>query len=109
MVDVDVDWAVSSIDAPWVIIMASYYETTSSGQTTKARDMLRACERINRINSRNRENRAFVNFVDGVGWLARRRDFERLVKECHYFINLKNLDLLESIILKHVPRRYGKT
>jgi hypothetical protein len=104
IVDVDVDWAVPGVDNPWVIVMVSYQETTSSGQTTKARDMYNAYDRICRSNSRNRENRAFVNFVDGVGWLARRTDFERLVNECHYFLNLKNLDMLEGIVLRHVPK-----
>ena len=48
----------------------------------------------------------FVNFVDGGGWLARKRDFERLVDQCHYFVNLQHLDMLESIVRKHVPARY---
>nr|HID14316.1 hypothetical protein [Anaerolineae bacterium] len=86
--------------------MSSFQETTSSGQTTKAKDMLAASERIRRSNSRYGENRAFVNFVDGGGWLARKRDLERLVEHCHYFINLQYLDMLEAIVLKHVPERY---
>lgn len=102
IIDVDVDWAVPSIEDPCVIIMVSYQETTSSGQTTKTRDMLNAFNRVRTSNSRNREDRAFVNFVDGVGWLARKADFKRLVDECHYFLNLKNLDMLEGIALKHV-------
>jgi hypothetical protein len=57
-------------------------------------------------NSRYGENRAFVNFADGGGWLARRRDFQRLVENCHYFINLRHLDLLEPIVITHVPQRY---
>ena len=104
IVDVNVDWAIPGIEDPWVIIMVSYQETTSSGQTTKARDMLSAYNRICTSNSRNREKRAFVNFVDGVGWLARRTDFERLVNECHYFLNLKNLNMLEGIILKYIQK-----
>lgn len=39
--------------------MSSFQETTSSGQTTKARDMLSAYERVQHNNSRHRENRAF--------------------------------------------------
>lgn len=61
---------------------------------------------IRTSNSRHKEDRAFVNFADGGGWLARRRDFERLVRECDYFINLKHLAMLENIILKHVPEKY---
>jgi len=80
---VDIDFAIPSLQDPWVIIMSSFQETTSSGQTTKARDMLAAYTRINESNSRFGENRAFVNFVDGGGWLARKRDLERLVDQCH--------------------------
>ncbi len=102
-VDTNIDFAVPTLEDPWIIIMSSFQETTSSGQTTKARDMLSAYERIKRVNSRNREDRVFVNFVDGGGWLARKGDFERLVQQCDYFINLNNLSMLDSIILKHYP------
>ncbi|MFQ6044318.1 MAG: DpnII family type II restriction endonuclease [Candidatus Poribacteria bacterium] len=106
IIETDIDFAVPNVEDPWVIIMSSFQETTSSGQTTKAKDMLSAYERVCRINSRYRENRAFVNFVDGGGWLARKRDLERLVEHCHYFINLQHLDMLEVIVLQHVPEKY---
>lgn len=109
LINVDMDFAIPSLQDPWVIIMSSFQETTSSGQTTKARDMLSAYTRINESNSRFGENRAFVNFVDGGGWLARRRDFERLVDQCHYFINLHYLTMLEEIIVAHVPKAYFST
>jgi len=109
IIDTDIDFAVPSLEDPWVIVMSSFQETTSSGQTTKARDMLSAYLRVLEHNSRNRENRAFVNFVDGGGWLARKRDLARLVDQCHYFINLQNLDMLEAIVLKHVPTRYKQS
>ncbi len=70
--------------------------------------MLLAYERVRRTNSRYGEQRAFVNFVDGGGWLARKRDLERLVENCHYFINLNHLEMLESIVLKHVPKKLMK-
>ena len=106
LIDTDIDFAVPNLEDPWVIIMSSFQETTSSGQTTKARDMLNAYIKVIQRNSRYGENRAFVNFVDGGGWLARKRDLERLVDQCHYFINLHYLDMLEAIILKHTPERY---
>lgn len=68
--------------------------------------MLSAYVKVIENNSRNRENRVFVNFIDGGGWLARKRDFERLVSQCHYFVNFQHMDMLESIILKHVPDKY---
>ena len=49
--------------------------------------MFSAYERVLRNNNRYGEKRVFVNFVDGGGWLARKRDFQRLVKQCDYFIN----------------------
>ena len=108
LIDVTVDWAIPNLDDPYVIIMSSYQETTSSGQSTKARDMITAYQSIEHINIQKGENRAFVNFVDGGGWLARRNDLRRLVAACHYFLNIANLDMLEGIILKHVPKRYCK-
>ncbi len=106
MVETDIDFAIPNTDDPWVIIMSSFQETTSSGQTTKAKDMRSAYESICHQNSRYGENRVFVNFVDGGGWLARKRDLERLVEHCHYFINLEYLNMLEAIVLKHVPKQY---
>jgi len=49
-----------------------------------------------------------VNFIDGGGWLARKRDMERLVDDCHYFVNLQNLDMLEAIVLQHAPSSYRR-
>ncbi len=108
LIETDIDFAVPNLQDPWVIIMSSFQETTSSSQSTKARDMLTAYERVNRHNSRYRENRVFVNFVDGGDWLARKQDFERSVESCHYFLNLAHLNMLEAIVLKHVPKKcYG--
>ncbi len=102
----NIDFAIPALEDPWIIVMSSFQETTSSGQTTKATDMREAYDAVQHMNSRYRENRAFVNFVDGGGWLARKRDLERLVDQCHYFINLRHLDMLEAIVLDHVPSRY---
>lgn len=103
LVNVTVDWAIPDLADPYVIIMSTYQETTSSGQSTKARDMLSCYHAISQRNAQFLENRAFVNFVDGGGWLARQRDFRRLVAGCHYFLNIANLEMLEGIVLQHVP------
>jgi hypothetical protein len=104
IVDVTVDWAIPNLDDPYVIIMSSYQETTSSGQTVKARDMLKCYEAIEHRNIQHGEKRVFINFVDGGGWLARQRDLRRLLDGCHYFLNINNLDMLEGIIRKHIPK-----
>jgi hypothetical protein len=108
LVNVTVDWVIPSLADPYVIIMSTYQETTSSGQSTKARDMLQCYQAITQRNAQFLENRAFVNFVDGGGWLARQKDFNRLVAGCHYFLNIANLDMLESIVLQHIPSKYLK-
>ena len=103
MTETDMDFAIPSLADPWIVIMSTFQETTSSGQSVKTRDMLAVFERVNRVNNRYGENRAFVNFVDGGGWLARKRDMERLVENCHYFVNLNLLGLLEGVVQKHYP------
>lgn len=108
LIHTDADWVVPGKEDPYVVIMVSYQETTSSGQTNKARDMYRGYERVRERNMRYKEKRVFINFVDGIGWLARKADFKRLVEECHYFLNLKHLDMLESIMKKHVPGKFFK-
>lgn len=105
----NLDFALPGLEDPWVIIMSSFQETTSSGQTTKARDMFQIYEQVRQLNDRNRQQRVFINFVDGGGWLARKRDLERLVNQCHYFINLRHLDMLEPIVLAHVPAKYHRS
>ncbi|MFZ5808409.1 MAG: hypothetical protein ACOY16_03925 [Chloroflexota bacterium] len=101
-IDTDIDFAIPSLESPWVVLMSSFQETTSSGQSTKARDMLSAYERLRRSNIRYGEKRIFINFVDGGGWLARKRDFERLVENCDYFLNLYHLDMPEGILAQHL-------
>lgn len=105
-VETDIDFAVPSLDDPWVILMSSFQETTSSGQTNKARDMLAIYDRIRHSNSRYNERRVFVNFADGGGWLARKRDLYRLWENCHFFLNLHNLSDLEKIVYDSVPKKY---
>ncbi len=109
MIETDIDFAVPSLQDPWIVIMSSFQETTSSGQTSKARTMRDAYEKLVHNNSRYGENRVFVNFVDGGGWLARKRDLRRLVQDCHYFLNLQHLNMLEAIVVNHVPRKYFGT
>ncbi|GAB4429239.1 MAG: hypothetical protein Fur0044_26940 [Anaerolineae bacterium] len=107
LININTDFAIPTPNDPWVIIMSTFQETTGSGQTNKTRDLLRsAYQKVIESNSRHKESRIFVNFVDGGGWLARKSDLERLVNECDYFLNLQNLDMLEAIVLTHVPKKY---
>jgi hypothetical protein len=59
---VDIDFAVPNLEDPWVIVMSTFQETTSSGQTNKTRDMLRSAFReIDEANSRYQERLMGVN------------------------------------------------
>lgn len=106
IIDVTTDFSIPSLDFPYVVIMSSYQETTSSAQSTKARDMIHSFEQINHRNIQHHENRAFINFIDGGGWLARIQDLKRIVNGCHYCLTIKSLDMLENIVVKHVPEKY---
>jgi hypothetical protein len=109
IVDVTVDWAIPDLLNPQIIIMSSYQETTSSAQSEKARGMLRCYEQIQHRNMQRGENRIFINFVDGGGWLARQADLRRLVDACHYFLNINTLNMLDDIIKYHFPNLLKRT
>lgn len=106
MLGKEVDHLVPPIEEPWVMIMTSYLETTSSTQTVRANEQSEMYGKVQADNRRHGTNRAFVNFVDGAGWLARRSDLRKLYDGCDYIINLKTLDRLDAIICKHVPASY---
>jgi len=84
--------------------MSSYQETTSSAQSTRARDMLACYQAIQHRNIQHRESRIFINFVDGGGWLARQADLKRLVEACHYFLNINTINMLKAIIKQNFPK-----
>jgi hypothetical protein len=102
LVGKEVDHVVPSFTDPYVLIMTSYMETTSSSQTARANEQntmyakLKASDR----------SRVFINFVDGAGWLARRSDLEKLYNDCDYIINIRTLERLEEILCRHVPDRF---
>lgn len=102
----EVDHAVPSTADPAVLIMTSYMETTSSSQTQRANEHREMYLAIQNDNLRYSRKRAFVNFVDGAGWLARRSDLRKMYEGCDYIINLKTLSMLEAIICKYVPEKY---
>lgn len=105
----EIDHAIPSTLDPFVMIMTSYMETTSSNQTTRANEQSEMYGIIQRENRRYGTKRAFVNFVDGAGWLARRSDLRKMHEGCDYMVNLKTLGQLEAIICKHVPEKYFVT
>lgn len=102
----NMDFCLPNEHDPYVIIESSFQVTTGSGQTTKRNDEVKASEEIRRHNIQKGKNIAFVNLCDGAGWLARQADLKRIYDCSDYVINLKNLNLLEEIILYHIPSKY---
>jgi len=49
---------------------------------------------------------AFVNVVDGAGWLARRSDLEKLYRGCDFCLSIEALANLDGIVLRYVPEQY---
>jgi len=104
-----VDHVIPSLEEPYVMVMVSYMETTSSGQTNRANEQQTIYEKIVGENTRWAPiKRIFVNVVDGAGWLARRSDLRKIHAGCDFCLNMKTLDHLEAIICKCVPANFFK-
>lgn len=109
LVGKEVDCVIPSIDDPYVMAMVSYMETTSSGQTARANEQQAMYQKIVGENIRHpRNKRVFINIVDGAGWLARRSDLRKLHEGCDYCLNMKTINQLEAIVVKHVPKKFFK-
>jgi len=98
----NMDFAIPNEQDPYIIIESSFQVTTGSGQTTKRNDMVSTSETIRGHNIQHDKKIAFVNFLDGAGWIGRQADLKRIYNCSDYVINLKTLNLLEDIILKHL-------
>jgi hypothetical protein len=103
LVGKEVDHVLPSKESPFVMIMNSYMETTSSSQTARANEQSEMYRTMIGANIRYNRQCVFVNFVDGAGWLARRTDLRKLHAACDYILNLKTLDHLEAITCKYMP------
>jgi len=109
LVGKEIDHAIPSLAEPYIMVMVSYMETTSSNQTTRANEQQAMYQKIVGENVRYPNNqKVFVNVVDGAGWLARRSDLRKMHEGCHYCLNMQTLDQLEPIVLNHVPKKFFK-
>ena len=102
----EVDHVVPSFEDPCVLIMSSYMETTSSGQTARANEQQSMYAKLRERHIRYGNEIAFVNVVDGAGWLARRSDLEKLYRGCDFCLNIKSVADLDGIVLNYVPEQF---
>jgi len=90
----EVDHAIPSLIDPYIMIMVSYMETTSSGQTARANEQQTMYQKVIGDNIRfPSRKRIFINIIDGAGWLARRSDLKKMHAGCDYCLNIKNYHL----------------
>ena len=96
-----IDAAVPDLNDPQIIVMVSYMETTSSGQSSRSTEQLEMFQRVASHNVQNRTNKAFVNVIDGGGWLARDSSLLKMYRGCDYCLNINMLDQLNEIVAHH--------
>jgi hypothetical protein len=82
-----------------IIFDISYMITTSSSQTDYSRKIKLTYDTQRRLIAENSsEGFLYIVIIDGAGWLGRQSDLQNIYKSCNYFLNLKNLSMLENII-----------
>lgn len=80
-----------------IIFVSSYLLTTSSSQTSYAENQISPLYQ----SLMGHPDTILVNILDGAGWVGRSADFKKIYADCHYFLNLKNIDKLKEIIEYH--------
>lgn len=82
-----------------LVVDISYMITTSSSQTDYSRKIKSTFDLQRKHNSEKpSDSFLYIVIIDGAGWIGRQSDLQKIYKSCNYFLNLKNLSLLESII-----------
>lgn len=104
--DKEVDVVVPALDRPRVLIMSSYYLTTSSAQSQRAREQKAMHDNVRHYNSGRSRVREpdvqLINIVDGAGWIRRNRDLEQMHQHCDYALSFGQLFLLPEILRFHL-------
>lgn len=77
-----------------IIINSHFYLTTSSNQTKYYNEIVKTVVQEAQSNS----NIIVVNTLDGAGWIGRSADFKKIYQDCDYFLNLKTIDQLNTIL-----------
>ena len=79
-----------------IIVTINYTVTTSNNQT-------RYSEKIQKIRSAiaGNSNYMLINILDGAGWVARGSDYQKIHTDCSHFLNLANIDRIETIITEY--------
>jgi hypothetical protein len=84
---------------PTVLIDVSYYVTTSRTQSRYKEQVEQAANVIRKNNKLSSRMMAYVNILDGAGWVGRQSDMRPIYRASDYMLNLNNLEQLKDIIL----------
>lgn len=76
----------------YIILTYNYSLTTGQGQT----DYYRKIQRIYQ-NIRQNDDIILINLLDGAGWIGRSADFKKIFNDCHYFANLRTINIIGDI------------
>lgn len=96
-----VDFAIPNAKKPYVLISLSYNITTSSTQTRYKEVAEAASTAIREYNACHDKPIAFVNFLDGAGWVGRQSDL-RAIHLCSTFaLHLSTIDKLDGILKQY--------
>ena len=106
----EVDLAIPNRADPYLLLMVSYSITTSNAQTQRASEQARMYDRLKSWNrSRAQEGKPeclLVNLVDGGGWISRKRDLERIWRNCDYCFTHQTLSGLRKLLVELKERNH---
>lgn len=85
------DFVIPNKQNPLFIVECSYVVTTSSGMGDKAKTEIA----VSRLIKEYYPSAKFVGFVDGIGWLVRDKDMERMITAYDYTFTFSEENVLE--------------
>ncbi len=94
-------FAIPNERSPQVILDLSYNITTSSTQTRFKAAAEQAAARIREYNALAEKPVAYVNILDGAGWVGRQSDFRAIHLCSTYALHITTLDQLKQIIKEY--------
>lgn len=95
----NIDFLIPSVDAPIILIESSYNNTTGSGQSKRADQLVEFYGILMRHNANHRSHKIIMlNYCDGFGWVGRQNDLHRIYDSSDYVFNQNYLDVLDEVL-----------
>lgn len=95
----NIDFLIPSVDAPLILIESSYNITTGSSQSKRADQLVDMYTTLVKHNANQKFNKIIMmNYCDGLGWVGRQRDLQRIHDASDFVFNQANLDVLDKVL-----------